>query len=54
MKKVLLDLRDINHVTCGFGQIAKNYAKLYSRYSLKALSLFFFCRSISMKRWVRI
>ncbi|MCM1313015.1 MAG: glycosyltransferase family 4 protein [Bacteroides sp.] len=31
MKKVLLDLRDINHTTCGFGQIAKNYAALYSQ-----------------------
>ncbi len=31
-KTVLLDLRDINHVTCGLGQIAKNYAGLYSGY----------------------
>lgn len=29
-RKILLDLRDINHPTCGFGQIALNYAKHFS------------------------
>ncbi|MBO5026454.1 MAG: glycosyltransferase family 4 protein [Bacteroidaceae bacterium] len=41
MKKVLLDLRDINHVTCGFGQIAKNYAKLYSQYQPEGIKFVF-------------
>ncbi len=41
MKKVLLDLRDINHVTCGFGQIARNYASLYSQYQLEGIKFVF-------------
>lgn len=40
-KTVLLDLRDLDHPTCGFGQIAINYAQHFSHLSLPDLRFMF-------------
>lgn len=43
-KNILIDLSDLKHPNCGFGQIAINYSKRFANLPIEGLHFFYFAQ----------
>lgn len=48
-KNILIDLSDLKHPNCGFGQIAINYSKRFANLPIEGRIFFICCPTVTQK-----